>query len=333
MRRARGTPKPTQADLPATGFAVGWIGRDLDRLPTSYDDPSGAWPRLLEQAEIRADLGGVFLTDTDVEAVSTDPLTLVLTGVAGLRVLGAAREASQFVVTLDGARLYAGTSIFVGTARMLLHPLLHVQNLGSSVHVELVPSIAARTDTERNAPQALLEHFRRAGKLLARGSVPSPRTRRRRLLAAVTNTKPGDPTSQIEARLDDETGMGTLSPSFRRPGSAAGQWDATETVELPATDFEALWTVATTTGLYATVPGPYPHPNFEPPPVIHPPRLRFVIEVERLDGTILANDRTWPCPSPADRTVAPFFSAAGALGRRLAKDVPVRYFPGEPGER
>ncbi len=321
MRRAPHDP----IEVPPTGFFVGWIRGELGRLPTSYDDPSGAWPRLLAEAELQ----GAFLTDADVEAVSTDPLTLILTGAAGLRLLGTAREAAQFVVVLDGARLYAGTSIFIGTARLLRHPLLHMLHLGSSVQVELVPSIGARTDTQRNAPPVLLEHFRRAGKLLPPGSPASPRTRRRRLLAAVTNTKPGDPTSQLEACFDDETGKGTLTSSFRRPGSDPGRWDASETIDLPVAELEALWAVAMTAGLYATVPGPYPHPNFEPPRVIHPPRLRFVIEVERLDGTILANDRAWSSPSPADRTVAPFFSAAGALGRRLAKDVPVRYFPGE----
>jgi len=322
MPRASRTHEPTPVP---PGFAVGWVGRDLDRLPASYDDPSGAWPRLLAEAELQ----GIFLTDADVEAVSTDPLTLLLTGAAGLRILGAAREDAQFVVVLDGARLYAGTSIFVGTARALRHPRLHVLDLGSAVTVRLVPSIAARTDTHVNAPPALLEHFRRTGKLLPPGSPPSPRTRRRRLLAAVTNTKPGDPTSQLEACFDDETGKGTLTSSFRRPGTHREQWDATETVDLPAAELEALWAVATKVGLYATIPVPYPHPNFEPPRVIHPPRFRFVIEVERLDGTILANDRAWSSPSRTDRTVEPFFSAVGTLGRRLARDVPVRYFPGE----
>jgi len=313
------------SDPARQGFAIHWIGPDLGRLPTSYDDPSGAWPRLLAEAE----LGDVLLTDADVEGVSTDPLTLILTGAAGPRIQRATREA-RLVVTLDGARLYVAMCIFVGTARMLLHPLLHVLDFGSAVHVLLVPSIGARADTPRNAPPALLEHFQRAGKLLARGTPPTPRFRRRRLLAAVTNTKPGEPTSQLEARWDDETGTGTLTPSFRRPGTATGQWDATETVDLEAADFEVPWTIAMTTGLYATMPGPYPHRNFEPPPVIHPPRFRFVIEVERLDGTILTNDRAWSSPSAADRTVVPFFSAMGALGRRLARDVPVRYFPGEP---
>jgi hypothetical protein len=314
------------SDPARSGFAVHGVGRDLERLPTSYDDPGGAWPRLLAEAE----LGDALLTDADVEAVATDPLTLVLTGAAGPRIQGTMREAAPFVITLDGARLYAGMSIFVGTARMLLHPLLHVLDFGSAVHVRLVASIGARTDTPLSAPPALLEHFRGAGKLLPPGSPPGPRSRRRRLLAAVTNTKPGDPTSQLEARWDDEAGKGTLTASFRRPGTAVGQWDATETVELPAAELEALWTIAMTMGLFATVPGPYPHPSFEPPPVIHPPRFRFAIEIERVDGTILANDRAWSSPSPADRTVAPFFSAAGALGRRLARDVPVRYFPGDP---
>src|SRR5262245_55563165 len=138
------------ADSPTKGFAVRWVGRGLERLSTRYDDPSGAWLRLLHDAT----LGEVFLDDRDVEAVATDPLTLVLTGAAGLRVRG--REEAQFVVTLDGARLYAGTSIFVGTARALRHPLLHVLHVGTGVLVQVVPTIGARVDTERNAPPALL---------------------------------------------------------------------------------------------------------------------------------------------------------------------------------
>ena len=130
--------------------------------------------------------------------------------------------------------------------------------------------------------------------------------------------------------LDGDPGTGSLGVSFRRPGTPAPRWDVTETIDLRAADFEALWTIAEAVHLYATFPGPYPHRNFEPPPVIHPPRFRFAIEVERLDGTILTHDRSWSSPSPSDRTVEPFFAAAGALGRRLARDVPVRYFPGEP---
>jgi hypothetical protein len=306
------------------GFAIHWIGRSL--APSDYEDPSGAWPRRLADAA----LDDVFLTEDDVEAVSTDPLTLVLTGAAGQRAQAAWREDTHFAVTLDGARLYAGTAIFIGTARALRHPLMHLLDRGIATTLQLVPQINARVDTERNAPPVLLERFARAGKRLPAGAPPWPRTRRRRLLAAVTNTKPGDPTAQVEARCEDDAASCTLTLCFRRPGTAAGSWDATETVDLALDEFEALWATGIAANLYGTQPGRYPHPNFEPPPVIHPPRFRFVIEAERLDGTILSNDRAWASPSPADRTVEPFFTAAGALGRRLAKTVPVRYFPGEP---
>jgi hypothetical protein len=322
------TPAPPSntagpADPASAGFAIHWIGRDFDQLPTDYDDPGGAWPKLLAEAQ----LGDVFITDHDVEAVSTAPLTLILTGAAGQRMAKAWRESAQFAVTLDGARLYAGTTIFIGTARVLRHPLIHLLDRGISINLHLVPTIGARADTARNAPPALLDHFRRAGKLLPAGSPPSPRTRKRRLLATVTNTKPGDPASQVDAQCDDDAAKCAVTLSFRKPGTTAGQWDVSETIDAAPADFEALWVTAMNVNLYATRPGPYPHPNFEPPRVIHPPRFRFVIEAERLDGTVLSNDQSWSSPSPSDRTTEPFFIAAGALGRRLTKGVPVRYFP------
>lgn len=323
-------PSRSLADArPADGFVIYWIGRPPGGLPDRYDDPGGAWPRLLADA----DLGEIMVRDDDIEVVTTAPLTLVLTTAAGRRLVAAhgssPLEGPSFVVTLDGARLYAGTVMFIGTARALRHPLMHFLHTGASLNLALVPSAGARTDTALNAPPALLEHFQRAGKLQPAGAAPHPRARRRRLLAEVTATKPGDPTSQIDAHCDDVGGTCTMTVSFRQPGTASGQWDHTESVAIPIADFDPLWTTAMQVALLQTSPGPYAHPNLVPC-VIHPPRMRFLIEMERLDGEVIHNDRSWQSPSPSDTIVAPFFTAAGALGRRFARRVPVRYFPGEP---
>jgi hypothetical protein len=336
----RVTPPPPPDTIPdanpsihdggsADGFVIHRIDRPPGGLPDEYDDPGGAWARALADAE----LGDVMVRDADIEMVTTAPLTLVLTTAAGRRIV-AARGAGPlggpyFVVTLDGARLYAGAIMFIGTARVLRHPLIHFLNTGASLNMQMVPTIGAHADTALNAPPALLEHFQRAGKLQPAGATPFPRTRRRRLLAAVTATKPGDPTSQVDAHCDDTAGTCTMTLSFRRPGNAAGPWDQTESVAITTADFDPLWAAAMRGALLQTEPGPYAHPNFVPH-VIHPPRMRFLIEIERIDGEVIRNDRSWQSPSPSDATVAPFFIAAGALGRQLARSVPVRYFPGEP---
>ena len=313
----------------ADRFVIHWIGNPPGGLPDKYDDPGGAWPRLLADAE----LGDVMVSDADIEVVTTAPLTLVLTTAAGKRVLAAhgsrPLRGPYFVLSLDGARLYAGSVMFIGTARAMRHPLIHFHDTGASLNLELVPSVGARADTALNAPPALLEHFRRAGKLQPAGAMPCPRPRRRRLLAEVTATKPGDPTSQVDARCDDAAGTCTMTLSFRRPGTVSGQWDQTESVAITIADFNPLWVVAMQAGLLRTKPGPYAHPNLVPR-VIHPPRMRFLIEVERVDGEVIRNDRSWQSPSPSDTAVAPFFTAAGALGRQFARNVPIRYFPGEP---
>lgn len=313
----------------ADGFAIHQMDHPVGGLPDKYDDPSGVWGRVLADAP----LGDVMVSDADIEVVTTAPLTLVLTTAAGKRFVAAYGSGMihgpSFVVTLGGARLYAGTFVFIGTARALRHPLGHVHNTGASLNLELVPTIGARVDTALNAPPALLEHFQRTGKLLPAGATASAPTRHRRLLAEVTASKPGDPASQVDAWCDDVAGICTVTLSFRGPGAASGQWGQTERVELPIADFDALWAVAMRAALLRTEPIPYAHPNLVPR-VIHPPRLHFLIEIERVDGEVIRNDRSWQSPSPIDALVAPFFTEAGALGRRLARDVPVRYFPGAP---
>lgn len=311
--------RPTDAQLaaPTAGFAI-HVVRRFGAEPT-IDDPDGAWPRFLASAP----LDEVVLTDADLESIATAPLTLVLTTAGGraLRARVGDVPEHRFVVTLGGARLFAGRMIFVGTARALHHPVIHLDDSGFAVKVAILPTLGARADTAVNAPPALLAHFADAGKLLPPGAVPTPRFVRRTWAAEATNTKPGDPTSRVAATC--EAAACTLELAFRHPGSAAGTWDQRETLALDRADFDAVWTLVERHHLVRLDP----RPTAGPDRVIHAPRYRVAVSGDRGDGDPVALDRAWSTPSSSDSHARGFLVAAGALGRRLARDVPVRYFP------
>lgn len=301
-------------------FAI-HVVRGFGGEPTA-DDPDGAWPKFLAAAP----LDEVFVADADIEAVATAPLTLVLTADAGRSFtarFGSIPE-HRFVVSLGTQRLFAGRVMFIGTARVLRHPVIHVNDTGFALHVLVLPTLGARDDTAVTAPPTVLEHFRAAGKLLPPGAPPAPRMVRRSWLAEATSTKPGDPTTQVTATCDAATCSLTLS--FRRPGSSAGTWDDTETMALDRGEFDAVWSVLEHQRLASFEPRPRPDNGR----IIHPPRYRLAFTGERVGGAQIAVDRAWQVPSTGDAQAEAFLTAAGALGRRRATHVPVRYFPGEP---
>jgi hypothetical protein len=308
---------PRALDSRESGFALHLV-RGFGDQPT-FEDPDRGWARFLASAP----LDDVVLTDAEVETVATEPLTLVLTPAGGrafVADVGMMGE-HRFVTTIDGERLTAGRIMFVGTARALRHPLIHVRDTGFAIEVTILSTQNARADTAVNAPPALLEHFRAAGKLLPAGAPPSPRFVRRAWTAEATSTKPGDPTSRVSATCDD-AGC-SLELTFRRPGSAANRWDSRETVPLPRDDFDAVWSIIER----QTLARFDPKPSKDADRVIHPPRYRVAFSGDRGDGAPIAFDRAWQAPSTSDRQVHAFLVAAGALGRRLARDVPVNYFP------
>ena len=303
----------TPVPLTGAGFAIRLVGSSDAGMPVDYSDP--AWQELVATAS----LGPVFVDDDAIEAVFTDPLTLVL---AVDHTPPPAMD-QPFVATLGGERLFAGSVVFVASARARAYPVIHVQDRTVAVYVQILPQIGASADTPLTAPPALLAHFRGRGVLAASGAAAAPRYTRRRFVAAVTNTKPGDPTSQVEATCD-AAGACTVTVSFRRPGSDRGKWDSTETHALPLAEFDAVWTLVESMNLFRLDPKP---PAGRVPRVIHPPKYRVAVEAERPGGATHSNDRAWQSPSTVDASIQHYLRAAGELGRRHATSVPVNYFP------
>jgi hypothetical protein len=316
------SPAPSAKPIAADGepFAI-HVVRGFGREPTA-DDPDGAWARFLTSAS----LDEVLVADADIEAVATEPLTLVLTADAGRNLLarfGPVPE-HRFVVSLGRQRLFAGRVMFVGTARALRHPVIHVNDTGFALHIVVLPTLGALADTAVTAPPVVLEHFRAAGKLLPPGAPAAPRMLRRSWLAEATSTKPGEPTTRVAATCD--AAACSLTLSFRRPGGGADTWDVTETVALDRGEFEVVWSVIERQHLTSFDPRPRPDDGR----IIHRPRYRLAFSAERVDDAKVAIDRAWQTPSTGDAQAESFLTAAGALGRRRAIRVPVRYFPGAP---
>lgn len=306
-------PAGGSATTTAEGFVIHLVDRSDSALPIAYADP--AWQEFLATAP----LGPVLVDDAAIEAVFADPLTLVLTVD---RDPGRLND-RPFVVTLDGERIYAGSIVSVATARPRNYPVIHLDDTGVAVYVKILPQLAARADTPVTAPPALLEHFRKRGVLAAAGTRPAPQFARRRFVAAVTSTKPGDPTSQVEAACT--AAACTVTISYRKPGSDPSTWDQTETHALPIAEFDVVWRLVEMLGLFGMDPTPKVVPAAAR--VIHPPRYRVAIEAERTGGKVYTNDRSWQTPSNYDATVQHYFHAAGELGRKHATSVPVSYFP------
>ena len=308
-----GTSDAPRRDAMMAGFAihVRTDARDTD-LPWRYDDQP--WQTFLATSP----LAPVTVDDALIESVTTDPLTLVLVpGVTLERLMD-----RPFIITLDGERLFAGAVADRPSARARQYPVIHVDRTGLATYVVILPHIGANKDGPVTARPELLAHFRKRGLLAPPGTRPAPKTTRRRLVAAVTATKPGDPTSQVDATCDDVARICSLTLRFRMPGSDASRWDQTETVAIPVAEFDDVWRQVEPLGLF----------SFDPQPVrdrgavIHPPRYQIAVEADR-PGAQLAHDRSWQTPSTHDASVQPFLRAVGELGRRHAKRVPVNYFP------
>ena len=153
----------------------------------THDDP--AWARFLDTAA----LDEAVLGDAEVERVATGPLRLLLTTAGARRFAQHGGEGERrFIVTLGGERLYAGRIVFVGTARLLRHPIMHVHDDGLATTLVILPELGARGDTARTAPPALLAHFADTRKLVPAGTPPSPRYRRRSWAVELASPRQGE---------------------------------------------------------------------------------------------------------------------------------------------
>jgi len=309
--------KAAEGQAPVTDdFTIHVIRRFGDQ-PTS-DDPDGAWSRFLANAP----LDDIFVHDTDIEAVATDPLTLVLTARAGaelVRSFGTMPE-HRFVATLGTTRLFAGRIVFVGTARALHHPVIHVDDTGLALTLRILPTLGAVHDNEITAPRALLDHFRGDGRLLPAGAAASPPARYRRWLAEVASPTPGQPVSQLEAECRGSTC--TLRIAERTPGSAT--WKD-EQVPLELAEFDQVWNLVERMRLV----GVDPKPAWTTPPR-YPTHWRWRFTLERATGERIDRERDWISPSTADRAADGYFRAAAAIAQRLARTIPVGNFSGIP---
>jgi hypothetical protein len=296
------TPAPA-----ATGFVIYQIPGEEDRMPMAYDDP--AW-----QEAIKTELGAVILDDSMIEGVSFDPLTFVLApGVEAPKLDG------TFIATLGGERLYAGGVTRFESAKARYYPVITVHDTVVAKYVVVTPQLGHGKDSALTLPAALADHFRARGPIQP-GPRPKPRFAKRRFVGAVTATKPGDPTSQVEASCDDKDAC-TITISYRRPGTRSPTWDQTETHDLPLAEFDAVWDTVENSKLMSLDPKPARADR-----VIHPPRYRIAAEAVR-GTTTIANDREWQTPSNWDSTAVRFLKVVGALGTKHAKTVPVSYFP------
>jgi hypothetical protein len=283
-------------------------------------DPNGEWPRFLATAP----LGDVLVRDTDIEAVTTEPLTLVLGARAGaevFRAYGNTVSEHRFVVTLGANRLFAGRIVFVGTARALHHPVIHIDDTGFAVTLVIKPTLGATRDSEVTAPREVLDHFRRDGRLLDPGALAAPPATYRRWLAEATSGRPGEPASRLEAEC--RGAACAMRISFRRPGRST--WDQSERVALDRAEFDAVWDIVQLAHLVTEEPK---RSSAEPP--LHPTRWRWRFTLERTTGERIDRERAWRSPSTADGVAEHYFRAAAAVAQRVARTVPVRYFPDSP---
>jgi hypothetical protein len=281
------------------------------------DDPGGAWPRFLAAAP----LDDLVLADRDVEQVAAGPLRLLLTA-AGARAFaerGGARE-HRFVVSLDGARLYAGRIAFVATARPLRHPVIHVDDDGLSTLVVVLPELGARADSEVTAPPALLAHFAADGRLLPPGTSPAPRYRRRSF--AVELSSPREQAVRVAAGSLD--GRCSLDAALARPGAAAGIFDPHARADLDCADFEELWKIVVRDRIARLQPAAGRGRTTVVP--IHPPHIRINLFADRGDGAPITVDASWTSPSSSDSHARAFLRGVAALTHRTLPGVSLRRF-------
>jgi hypothetical protein len=160
------TPRPAGNGAP-TGFSI----QAVADAPAPPGDDAEAWREYARTAP----LGVASLGDSDVQLYFPDPLRLVLTPEAAARWPGANRS-GMFVVTLDGARLFAGESVFIGSARAIRHPVAYLDPRGEAPALWIHPVHVGRFDGPRvtegdsgvlsaEVRGRLADHFRRSGRL------------------------------------------------------------------------------------------------------------------------------------------------------------------------
>jgi hypothetical protein len=150
----------------AAGFSVHAVA-----APVPKDDGSDSWGEYSRTAA----LGATALTDDDVQLYFPDPLRLVLTPEAAARWPGPGGSGA-FVVTLGGARLFAGEAVFIGSARAIRHPVAYLDRRGEAPVLWIHPVHVGRFDGPRVSAEGadvlaaevrgrLADHFRHAGRL------------------------------------------------------------------------------------------------------------------------------------------------------------------------
>jgi hypothetical protein len=306
------TTPPAAPPAPTSRFTIHVVADRFGDEPADYEDPDGSWPRLLANAP----LGNVLVDDQDIEAVATEPLTLILTPSAGQRLAGPSVREARFVATLGATRLYAGRVMSIATARALRHPVVHIIDTGLAVKVQILPRLGDRGPSALVAPPAVIDHFRATGRLMAPGTSLYPT---RGWAVEATSGKPGAPASRIEGACA-ATGC-TLDILFRGPGARV--WEQRDRRTISADDFDSAWSLVERYDLMHVEP----RPSLAAQPV-DAISYSYEITATRRSGPPIARKRTWTTPSTADVALQPLVDAAIALAKKSGTAVPVRYFRG-----
>jgi len=137
----------TGEETGAKGFKIYLIeGRHIDNLSYDYNDEE--WPEFIKNSELKK----ILIDENDIEVYDWPDQEIVLNKETSGELEKIYREnmfnlvEKNFIVTLDGERLYGGVILFAGSARAIDYPVIYLDFKDEHLVLKIRPCHSVATE-------------------------------------------------------------------------------------------------------------------------------------------------------------------------------------------